>query len=105
MDLVKEVSVDILFFGRCAVQPSFYRNATMAVTTHVHQEDFYATGPPSTLRSFQNKLDEHLALKWSDPLWPGDRYSYSKNTRIRTSEGVYLCGNPKYGADSDGIGP
>eukprot|EP00971_Amphidinium_carterae_P313310 6226455-Amphidinium_carterae.1 len=85
-------------FVRSMLQPQFYKHPG-GVVAELHQDDIHMVGPDELLLDVSREIDKRLTMKWSKLLTVGDKYSFLKQQRVVTEDGVFLCANDKYTED------
>ena len=94
--LVEKILVKDLGFSQCPVVPCIYVGKSEEVV-EVHQDDFYATGERTVLRTFTSCLKVALSVKCSVDLVSGCSWEHLKRTRERFDDHLLILPNSKYG--------
>ena len=85
---------------QCPALPQFFKTTESGgrLLVEAHMDDFHGSGRRSEATAFIRKARQEFKLKASDCIVNG-KYNHLKKNRYKTSEGVFVQGNPKHAID------
>ena len=87
-DFCSDVLVNKRGMTRCTALPCFFWHSSLKLALELHQDDFHATGPDTSLLRMRGEFGTDIRLKFSPLLGDGVRYSHLKAVRHVTNEGT-----------------